>query len=278
MSALVSAQQNGDHFQQHQSPPADKGKEKLRDGDDERDASALMDEEKENRKPTRVQQTIGDACWQASPAVSNRNSFEATHKEDHDERSLAIIKTSCPMSPSRPPVDVSSHRREMLSFVCPLTRGIFQDPVFCADGHTYERHAIKLYLKRHHRSPATGQRLEHKKLTPNYHLRKLLATKRDYDPVFSNINFFAVLPNELVCLIFGNLDPASLGRAMMVCRMFAEVLRDDVFWRHMLERDAPGETRHLRPRERYFDLFRHNRAKRKQKSTTSLQPLTLFRT
>ena len=42
------------------------------------------------------------------------------------------------------------------------------DPVFTADGYTYEREAIEEWLKTHDISPKTGLALAHKQLTPNW--------------------------------------------------------------------------------------------------------------
>jgi hypothetical protein len=242
-----------------------KGKEKLQH--DERDGLPYVDADKENRVPTTTTPVVGPPPPPAScDSAHHQAEEESARKEEHDER----VAQFTPLT-RRPVVHGNVNhrdRQEMLHYVCPLTRGIFKDPVFCADGHTYERQAIKLYLKGHHRSPLTGmlcrvrcvcrvscacacacascvvcvacascvvcrvvptntqralagQRLDSKKLTPNYHLRKLLAAKRDFDPVFSTVNFFAVLPYELLCVIFSQLDAVSLGRAMMV-RSFSQ--------------------------------------------------------
>lgn len=40
---------------------------------------------------------------------------------------------------------------------CPITLGAFEDPVFCNDGHTYERDAIERWAKRKRVSPVTGE-------------------------------------------------------------------------------------------------------------------------
>ena len=45
------------------------------------------------------------------------------------------------------------------------------DPVFAADGHSYERKEIERYLKDNERSPITKMPLAHKNLTPNHQLR-----------------------------------------------------------------------------------------------------------
>ena len=57
---------------------------------------------------------------------------------------------------------------------CPITMELMQDPVFTADGHTYERSAIEHWMKTNDTSPLTGEKLEHRILTPNHILRGLL--------------------------------------------------------------------------------------------------------
>ena len=41
-------------------------------------------------------------------------------------------------------------------YVCPITRELMRDPVFCGDGHTYERDAISVWLMTKDTSPKTG--------------------------------------------------------------------------------------------------------------------------
>jgi hypothetical protein len=52
-----------------------------------------------------------------------------------------------------------------------------QDPVFAADGHTYERCEIERWLQTKSTSPLTNEVLAHKMLTPNHNLRSQI---RDY--------------------------------------------------------------------------------------------------
>jgi hypothetical protein len=47
------------------------------------------------------------------------------------------------------------------------------EPVFTADGHTYERRAIEEWLTRKTTSPMTGEPLAHTHLTPNHVVRGL---------------------------------------------------------------------------------------------------------
>ena len=62
-------------------------------------------------------------------------------------------------------------------FICPIVQdGVMSDPVFTADGHTYERAAIDQWFGMGHRtSPLTGEALTHTALTPNIALKKLIA-------------------------------------------------------------------------------------------------------
>ena len=48
------------------------------------------------------------------------------------------------------------------------------DPVFTADGQTYERTAIAAWLVSHSTSPLTGIELEHKHLVPNFALKSVI--------------------------------------------------------------------------------------------------------
>ncbi len=50
-----------------------------------------------------------------------------------------------------------------------------QDPVLCADGHTYEREAIEVWLATYATSPMTGDPLPHTSVTPNHTLRCMIA-------------------------------------------------------------------------------------------------------
>ncbi|KAK9828868.1 hypothetical protein WJX72_002481 [[Myrmecia] bisecta] len=58
---------------------------------------------------------------------------------------------------------------------CPITQEIMQDPVVCADGHTYERSAIAAWLAAHDTSPMTNQPLASKALIANIAVRQVVA-------------------------------------------------------------------------------------------------------
>ena len=59
-------------------------------------------------------------------------------------------------------------------FYCPITQMLFVDPVVAADGNTYERQAIEIWLFDHTKSPLTNLKLENTNLTPNTILKKLM--------------------------------------------------------------------------------------------------------
>ena len=58
---------------------------------------------------------------------------------------------------------------------CPITLTLMRQPVMAADGFTYEFEDIKKWLEKHDTSPATGGRLESKRLIINHAVRKMIA-------------------------------------------------------------------------------------------------------
>jgi hypothetical protein len=59
-------------------------------------------------------------------------------------------------------------------FVCPITQEVMVEPVFAADGYTYERMAIEAWVAGHSSSPMTNLPLQHPQLTPNLGLRSAI--------------------------------------------------------------------------------------------------------
>jgi hypothetical protein len=59
-------------------------------------------------------------------------------------------------------------------FLCPIEMELMDDPVVCADGFTYERSAIKTWLRRNNTSPKTNERLANKDLIPNKTLKAVM--------------------------------------------------------------------------------------------------------
>ena len=53
---------------------------------------------------------------------------------------------------------------------------LMADPVMASDGFTYERESMVTWMKSHDTSPTTGEPLDHKLLTPNHVVRKLIVS------------------------------------------------------------------------------------------------------
>ena len=62
--------------------------------------------------------------------------------------------------------------------ICPITQEVMNDPVICADGHSYERASVEMWLLSHNTSPATNVPLAHTNLVPNHALRNLIYEAR----------------------------------------------------------------------------------------------------
>lgn len=75
-------------------------------------------------------------------------------------------------------IEVADGIRELVSlvpappnhFICPILQDVMNDPCVAADGYTYERGAIDLWLSVNDKSPMTNAPLPHKNLIPNYSL------------------------------------------------------------------------------------------------------------
>ena len=69
------------------------------------------------------------------------------------------------------------------AFICPISGGLFADPVIAADGHTYSRGLISRWFRTHRTSPLTNEVLAHTELVPNHSLRKAIDEWRDQQPM-----------------------------------------------------------------------------------------------
>lgn len=56
-------------------------------------------------------------------------------------------------------------------FVCPISGKLMKDPVIAADGHSYEKECIEIFLKNGLVSPKTMSPFAHTHLTPNHALK-----------------------------------------------------------------------------------------------------------
>ena len=59
------------------------------------------------------------------------------------------------------------------------------DPVIAADGHTYERAALRAWLAHNSTSPVTGQPLLHTRITDNFLIKSAIARHKEQDMLCS---------------------------------------------------------------------------------------------
>ncbi|KAJ1447323.1 hypothetical protein M885DRAFT_426907, partial [Pelagophyceae sp. CCMP2097] len=63
------------------------------------------------------------------------------------------------------------------TFVCPISCDVMSEPVFAADGFTYERACIEQWFGRgKSTSPTTNAQLPHIHLVPNHAMRSAIQT------------------------------------------------------------------------------------------------------
>ena len=68
-------------------------------------------------------------------------------------------------------------------YICPITRQLMRHPVITADGHSYERKAIKRWFNQSNRSPKTNTQLRHTKVVPNHALKAIIDEWREANNV-----------------------------------------------------------------------------------------------
>ena len=84
---------------------------------------------------------------------------------------------------------IKSNKNELKSmaehFLCPILQERMEDPVIAADGHTYEREAIKAWINQRGAraiSPTTGLRLDHHELQTNFLIKKMIEEYKSIKP------------------------------------------------------------------------------------------------
>ncbi len=88
----------------------------------------------------------------------------------------ACVEEEDPTPPSALHSTHSEEEEELPEyFFCPITQELMLDPVFLADGHTYDRTAIETWLRRDKTSPMTGLPLDdHSIVIPNHLIRNMI--------------------------------------------------------------------------------------------------------
>ena len=77
-----------------------------------------------------------------------------------------------PLSPADPRRALAGHKAPA-ELCCPITMQLLMDPVFCLDGHTYERAAIEKWLSRNNKSPVTNEPMQ-QTVIPNFAMRRVI--------------------------------------------------------------------------------------------------------
>ncbi|KAL1515189.1 hypothetical protein AB1Y20_004250 [Prymnesium parvum] len=112
----------------------------------------------------------------ASFATASSPQVKSTSFAEAAAASMANAPSSTPMSTQE------ANLLELM--LCPITGEVMIDPVFAADGQTYERVAIEGWLQAHGTSPITGAVLPHKELVSNYSMRSTIDEMAMHDPRF----------------------------------------------------------------------------------------------
>ena len=84
-----------------------------------------------------------------------------------------------PPVPSAPPKRKGASGEPLFprEFICPISQEVMEDPVFCSDGHSYERAEIEKWLAMGNRtSPMTNERLESTALIRNFTLASQISS------------------------------------------------------------------------------------------------------
>jgi len=143
-----------------------------------------------------------------APKLRNRKKTTTAETADNVQGNSSSSATSGPVGAApdafrmvSQPADSNLLLREMIqtpdSFRCSITRDVMQDPVVAADGHSYEKSAIRKHIEIHHatmmrnlgefghgawigwaRSPMTNLELDNYYLTPNRSLKIAIADWR----------------------------------------------------------------------------------------------------
>lgn len=110
----------------------------------------------------------------SNPAFTGADETELAQLPSNDAQLRGNRLAALPSPPTRslPPPPATVKYKDM--FICSITQDVMSDPVFAADGFTYERVAIETWLKNHNTSPNTNQPLLHKNLVPNHNLRSMI--------------------------------------------------------------------------------------------------------
>ena len=118
---------------------------------------------------------------EAMRAVSEASAKKLAVQEVFDDiaRHQAVVEAE--LADHRAELERLRIRRDEVpeSFACPITTELMKDPVFAADGHTYERCAIAQWFERAQTSPTTNEPIA-TNLVPNHAMKSMIAEFLDH--------------------------------------------------------------------------------------------------
>jgi ankyrin repeat protein len=125
--------------------------------------------------------TVAVSIVEAMRAVSEASAKKLAVQEVFDDiaRHQAVVEAE--LADHRAELERLRIRRDEVpeSFACPITTELMKDPVFAADGHTYERCAIAQWFERAQTSPTTNEPIA-TNLVPNHAMKSMIAEFLDH--------------------------------------------------------------------------------------------------
>ncbi|CAF1637615.1 unnamed protein product [Adineta ricciae] len=113
-------------------------------------------------------------CYRTTDRPQNRHGSPHITSSGHRRR---VVSDDLPPAPSAPPRARSQSPTEGVTpppdLVCPITGQLFGDPVIATDGHTYEKSAIKRWLRSSATSPTTREPVFKDRLIPNFVVKRM---------------------------------------------------------------------------------------------------------
>lgn len=113
-------------------------------------------------------------------------------------------------------------RELIVSFLCPLSKMVMEDPVIAMDGYTYERRAIEAYIRANSVSPVTGLPMQ-RLLVPNRNLKAQMVKYYPDAPKRRQLSYFRVISIITIVNVFSHLNVKELARCASVCHEWEEV-------------------------------------------------------
>lgn len=114
------------------------------------------------------------ACGDTSLWTTNKNILQ-TVSQVIELETVEVRKQLVELcAGSRSTKSSNAHNPVPRGFLCPINLTIMKHPVIAADGHSYERLAIEMWLASHNTSPLTNLPLAHKLIVDNHALKQAI--------------------------------------------------------------------------------------------------------